>query len=187
MVDRGTGRDVLGSNVAPKQPGSRPCNPLVSSPGSLRVRASPSPRSRGYRLVDRGQGFRLRLGPRNVPTVIGQDAKLPATADAELGTRNTHGIERRTANARCRNRTWGATRTPWAANACASMKGGLSAHDPRDPVFATGASRCDLRSPVADDDAREVPCFLKNRARGGEPRKFQKGAGPLEGVTRVPG
>ena len=34
----------------------------------------------------------------------------------------------------------GATPTPWGANACASMKGGLAARDPRDPVFATSAS-----------------------------------------------
>jgi hypothetical protein len=35
----------------------------------------------------------------------------------------------------------GATRTPWAANACASTKAGLAARDPRDPVFATSEGR----------------------------------------------
>ena len=110
----------------------------------------------GYRMAREaneraaiGRGFdrvRVRLGARNVPAVIGQAAELPARADAELVTRNRHGIERTTANAQLAEPDMGATPTPWGANACASMKGGSRRAIQQTPYSPEG----EPRSPIVD-------------------------------------
>jgi hypothetical protein len=64
-------------------------------------------------------------------------------------------------------RTLGATRTPWAANACTSTKAGLAAGDPRDPVFASSETRWT----VAPADEPGVLLFANAGPRNPLPRE----------------
>ena len=61
-----------------------------------------------------------------------------------------------------------------AADTARIGRQGRQAVAARDAQFATCGAERDLRSPVADDNRREVPRFLESRARSAETRKVRK-------------